>query len=166
MKKKKTKTLCAKVTEAEKKQVQDRTKALGITESEYITACCIEKKDIIKNFPKSKRKKADLQKKTERINMKATEDELSEIDRKAYLAHMNRSDYLITCGCGKEIIVVDKLKEFGKELHKVGTNLNQITLLCHQGLIQTPDITETLDYLKKLYAELNQLNGTILKLKK
>lgn len=154
------------MTEAEKKQVQDRVKALGITESEYITACCIEKKDILKNFPKSQRKKADSQRKTERINMKVTKDELDEIDRKAYLAQMNRSEYLTVCGCDKEIIVVEALKEFGKELHKVGTNLNQITLLCHQGLIQTPDIAETQDYLKKLYTELNQLNGTIIKLKK
>lgn len=57
----------------------------------------------------------------------------------------------------KELIVIEDLKEFTKELHKIGVNLNQITRLCNEGLIQCPDIKETQETLKNIFQELVKL---------
>ena len=54
-----------------------------------------------------------------------------------------RAFILDMCMNGK-IIVNSDLRELNQELHYQGNNLNQLTKLCHQGLIYAPELTELL----------------------
>lgn len=83
-----------------------------------------------------------------------TEDEIKIIKKKAKKANMTFSNYIISSAINNEIIVIDSIKEFTYQLSKLGINLNQITILCHQGKVTTPDIEPINDLLKKIWNEL------------
>jgi hypothetical protein len=86
--------------------------------------------------------------KTKRIEIRATEKELSQIDQLAAKAKMNRSEYIIAATIGKRITVVEGGKEVAHQLSKVGTNINQLIILAHQGKIK-------IVYLDKFAEEVN-----------
>ncbi|WP_102400259.1 MobC family plasmid mobilization relaxosome protein [Haloimpatiens massiliensis] len=46
------------------------------------------------------------------------------------------------------------LKDFTHQLSKIGTNLNQITMLCHQGKVNCVDIAVVNKILKEVWEEL------------
>ena len=48
---------------------------------------------------------------------------------------MTITDYLTTCGLGKEIVRVDGLDDLLSELKAQGRNLNQLTTLANMGRI-------------------------------
>jgi len=70
---------------------------------------------------------------------------------------MSMSDYVTACCLGKQVVVIDGLKEVLKELKSIGRNLNQLTMLAHEGHIQTVDLWETADMLGKTYEAVNAL---------
>ena len=41
------------------------------------------------------------------------------------------SDYVTACCLGKQVVVIDGLKEVLKELKSIGRNLNQLVTLAH-----------------------------------
>lgn len=49
---------------------------------------------------------------------------------------------------GKEVRHIEGLDKCGYELNKIGMNLNQIALLCHQRAVQNPNLDR---YVSKLY---------------
>ena len=49
-------------------------------------------------------------------------------------AHMSMSDYVTACCLGKQVVVVDGLKEVLKELKSIGRNLNQLYFFCIRRL--------------------------------
>ena len=53
----------------------------------------------------------------------------------AVKAHMSMSDYVTACCLGKQVVVVDGLKEVLKELKSIGRNLNQLVTLAHMGRV-------------------------------
>lgn len=66
---------------------------------------------------------------------------MERIKKKAKSANMTFSNYVITTALNNEIIVIDGIKDFTHQFLKIGTNLNQLTMLCHQGEINCGDIT-------------------------
>jgi hypothetical protein len=59
--------------------------------------------------------------------------DLKKIKAKAKQAKMTVTDYLTACALGKEITVIDGLDPVLSELKAQGRNLNQLTILSHQG---------------------------------
>lgn len=156
----KTTSIRARVTPEQKRIVKQKAEEAGFdTESEYVLSCCLKGEF----STQSDRKVAKLnQSDSKNIHIRVTPDEKKEIIERFEKSKLNNfGRYVRLCCLDKPIIVIEDLKEFSKELHKVGNNLNQLTMLCHQGLIEIPDITETRDYLSKLYKELVQLNKKI-----
>lgn len=92
-----------------------------------------------------------MRKRNIQTNIRMTEDEIIKIKKKAKLANMTFSNYVILTALNNEVIVIDGIKDFTHQLSKVGTNLNQLTMLCHQGRITVPDITETNKVLNDLW---------------
>jgi hypothetical protein len=92
-----------------------------------------------------------VRKRNIQTNIRMTEDEIKKIKKKAKSANMTFSNYIIASALNNEVIVIDGIKDFTHQLSKVGTNLNQLTMLCHQGRITIPDITETNKMLKDLW---------------
>ena len=61
------------------------------------------------------------------IPIRVTEKELKGIDEAAKKAKKNRTEYLISAALGKEITVIEDLREMIVQLKKIGNNLNQLT---------------------------------------
>ena len=74
--------------------------------------------------------------KSKRIDIRVSEKELVQIDRKAAKAKMSRSEYLIAAALDKEITVFDGGKEIAFQLSKIGNNINQYKILVHQEKIK------------------------------
>jgi len=52
---------------------------------------------------------------------------------------------------------VNELKPVLAELKAIGRNLNQLTILSHQGKISAVNLSETVSTLQKIYAAINVL---------
>ncbi|BCN29521.1 plasmid mobilization protein [Anaeromicropila herbilytica] len=152
----KNKKISARVTEKQKKEVLERAEACSMKESEYVLYSCLKDSDVPISYLISE--STNLK----RIELRINEKEKQVILDNAKKANMkDLSKYVRSCCLGKEIIIIEDLKEFSKELHKIGNNLNQLTMLCHQGLIVSPDISETSILLKDVYKKLVDLNHKI-----
>ncbi len=92
-----------------------------------------------------------MRKRNLQTNIRMTENEMERIKKKAKSANMTFSNYVITSALNNEIIVIDGIKDFTHQLSKIGTNLNQLTMLCHQGKINCADITTVNKLLNDLW---------------
>lgn len=95
---------------------------------------------------------------TAHLHIRVTVEEKEKMINSAKEAGLNLSRYVRNCCLDSAIVVIPNMKEFTRELNKIGVNLNQITRLINQGLIQSPDIFEAKEELKKIYKELTKLN--------
>lgn len=92
-----------------------------------------------------------MRKRNIQTNIRMTEKEIERIKKKAKRANMTFSNYVITSALNNEVIVIDGIKDFTHQLSKVGTNINQLTMLCHQGKINCADITSVNKLLNDLW---------------
>lgn len=67
---------------------------------------------------------------------------------------MSMSDYVTACCLGKQVVVIDGLKEVLKELKSIGRNLNQLVTLAHMGRV-------TVVNLEGVYRSFSELCGTV-----
>lgn len=63
---------------------------------------------------------------------------------------LSMSDYVTACCLGKQVIVIDGLKEVLSALRAIGNNLNQLTVLSHMGRISTVDLDSTARQLSEI----------------
>ncbi|WP_048600801.1 plasmid mobilization protein [Rubeoparvulum massiliense] len=77
------------------------------------------------------------------VNIRMTEKEYNQIKKKADRVKLNMSTYIIKSACDKRITVIEDFRNFHTQLTKIGNNLNQLTVLCHQGKITSPNLKET-----------------------
>lgn len=88
-----------------------------------------------------------------RVNISISLDVLKQIDENAKKSNLTRSAYLSKVGTRKTaIVIIEEIKPFIKELNYIGNNLNQLTMLAHQGAI---DVIK-LDSLNKLMKEIKE----------
>ncbi len=74
------------------------------------------------------------------ITFRVSEREKKRIAAKALTARFTTSDFCRCAALGKEVVHIEGLNECNYELHKIGNNLNQLTVLCHQRRIDNPDL--------------------------
>ncbi len=91
------------------------------------------------------------------IGFRVTEKEYQKIERKAKKAKMNISQYVSLSALGRDIVVFEDLKELTHQLAKVGTNLNQVTMLAHQGRINVVDLSSVKKVVEEIWQLLNSL---------
>jgi hypothetical protein len=84
------------------------------------------------------------------VSFRVTPEVSDQIHAKADAAGESLAAFLTDAALGKEIVNLNELTAFTKELKRHGTNLNQLAVLAHTGKIQCPDIGEAL----KLYEQL------------
>lgn len=83
---------------------------------------------------------------------------LDKIRENAQKANMTTTAYLINRALKDDnIIILEDLKPVCHELRKIGTNLNQLTMLAHQGRISCVNLTELSEEVKSLWQLLNLL---------
>ena len=95
-----------------------------------------------------------MRRRNKSIPIRVTEKELEEIDARASKAKKNRTEYLISAALGKEITVIEDLREMIVQLKKIGNNLNQLTRKANAREVQVVDLTETNNAMGDIYQAL------------
>jgi len=95
--------------------------------------------------------------KTKFIGLRLTEADYTKIQQKAQKAHLNISQYVSLSALDKDIIFFEDIKEMNFKLLKIGNNLNQLTMLAHQGRIKEVNLTKMSHEITKIWEELNKL---------
>ena len=96
-------------------------------------------------------------KKEYRITVRLSPEELNSIEAKAETAHMALSTYIRACALRHKVVVVEGVKECNSELKAIGRNLNQLTVLAHEGRIQLVNLEGVENALEKNYIGIQQL---------
>ena len=97
------------------------------------------------------------EKKEYRITVRLSPEELNSIEAKAETAHMALSSYMRACALRHKVVVVEGVKECASELKAIGRNLNQLTVLAHEGRIQLVNLDGVESALEKNYIGIQQL---------
>ncbi len=71
--------------------------------------------------------------KDKRVTLRLTQSEKEELESRAAEARMNMSQYLLALSEQKKIIVADGLPELCRQIIKIGTNVNQITMIANRN---------------------------------
>ena len=79
--------------------------------------------------------------KTRNIGFRVSSSEYNSIKRMAPKAKLNISQYVSLSALDKDIFNFDDIKEMNRQLAKMGNNLNQLTMLAHQGRIKEVDLS-------------------------
>ena len=83
---------------------------------------------------------------------------LKQIDANARKSFMSRSSYIAKAAISNTIIV-DGLKDFTKEINRLGSNINQIVMLANQGIMKTVDFGEFNKLIAKVISYLIEIKG-------
>ena len=94
-----------------------------------------------------------------RITIRLTPEQYESIRARAETAQMTPSAYIRAAAMRHKIVVVDGLKELTHELKGLGRNLNQLTMLAHQGRFTAPDLHGMIQTLGRVYDRLDALAG-------
>ncbi len=79
---------------------------------------------------------------THKITFRVSDYELGRIQSKVKRSGIRMSDFCRHTVLGKEVRTVKGLEKCSYELNKIGNNLNQLTVLCHQRAVQNPNLEE------------------------
>ena len=72
-------------------------------------------------------------------------------------SHMSMSDYVTDCCLGKQIIIIDGLKEVLRELKGIGNNLNQLVILVHMGKVKVVGLEDVRQLLADILIAVRQI---------
>ena len=88
------------------------------------------------------------------FSIRLSKEDLELIKQTAKKARMSQSDYVTHCCLGRQIVVIEGLKELAKELRAIGNNLNQLTALANMKQI-------TVVYLDKVAEGLANISAAV-----
>ena len=92
------------------------------------------------------------------IHIKLDREILKKIDTNARKSLMSRSAYIAKAVISNTIII-DGLKDFTKEINRLGSNINQIVMLANQGIMKTVDFGEFNELIAKVISYLIEIKG-------
>jgi len=79
---------------------------------------------------------------THKISFRVSDYERKQIQSKVKRSGIRMSDFCRHAVLGKEVRTIKGLDKCSFELNKIGNNLNQLTVLCHQRSVQNPNLEE------------------------
>ena len=91
------------------------------------------------------------------FSIRIASSDLDIIRKKAKQARMSQSDYVTRCCLGRQVVVIEDLKEAAKQLRAIGTNLNQLTVLANMGRVSVTNLDGMAQELAKVSAALREL---------
>ena len=77
---------------------------------------------------------------THKISFRVSDYEHKLVQSKVKQSGIRMSDFCRHAVLGKKIRTVKGLDKCSYELNKIGNNLNQLTVLCHQRTVQNPNL--------------------------
>lgn len=66
--------------------------------------------------------------------------DLDTIKKKAKQARLSQSDYVTRCCLGRQVVVIEDLKETAKQLRAIGGSLNRLTVLANMGRVEIANL--------------------------
>ena len=70
---------------------------------------------------------------------------------------MSMSNYVTDCCLGKQIIIIDGLKDVLRELKGIGNNLNQLVMLVHMGRVTVVGLEDVRQLLADILIAVRQI---------
>ena len=70
------------------------------------------------------------------FSIRIASSDLDTIKNKARQASLSQSDYVTRCCLGRQVVVIEDLKEVTKQLRAIGNNLNRLTVLANMGRVE------------------------------
>lgn len=92
-----------------------------------------------------------------RVTIRLSPKQYESIKGHADTAHLSLSSYIRSAAMRHKVTVIDGLPEMTRELKGLGRNLNQLTILAHEGRVTSPDLSRTASALEHCYIELHRL---------
>ena len=92
-----------------------------------------------------------------KINIRVTEKEKKQIETKARKCNMSITKYIVSSCLKDKIIVVNGLEKIDIELRRIGNNINQLTRLSNERIINTVDLKELRMEVNNIWQLLKQL---------
>ena len=74
-----------------------------------------------------------MRKRNKVVPVRFSDHELSVIDANAKRANMSRTEFLVSAGMDKPVVILDDLKPTLAELRRIGNNINQLTRKANSG---------------------------------
>ena len=94
-----------------------------------------------------------------------SESEQKKIKKLVAKTGLSQREYLLSAALGRTIYQVEELKPTLFELKAIGRNVNQLTMLAHQGRIEVGNLTAATEALIRNYCAINGLfeeaNGAV-----
>lgn len=91
------------------------------------------------------------------FSIRIAKEDLELIKQNAKKARMSQSDYVTRCCLGRQIVVIEGLKELAKELRTIGNNLNQLTTLANMKQISVVYLDKAAEGLVNISAAVRAL---------
>lgn len=133
--------------------IEAAAKSAGLSVSAYVRKQLIDGTPEI--LPVVAEEKAG--EKTQTVSIRLTAGQLKDLEEKAKMAGVNKSEYIRHCLTGQKIVVMLEGKEILRQLTGIGNNLNQLTMLAHQGRITAVHLDEVERIQKKIIKELRNI---------
>ena len=83
-----------------------------------------------------------MRKRNHVVPIRFSDHELLVIDANAKRANMSRTEFLVSAGMNKPIVILDDLKPMLAELRRIGNNVNQLTRKANSGEIYCVNLSE------------------------
>ena len=97
------------------------------------------------------------QKKEHRITFRVTQEQYERIVEAAEKADMTPAAYARSAALRQKVQVVPGLEEMVHQMKKIGANLNQLTVLAHEGRISAPALDKAAEALESLFYPLTEI---------
>lgn len=96
-------------------------------------------------------------KKDTTFSIRIASEDLAVIRQKAKQARLSQSEYVTRCCLGRQIVVIDGLKEVLQQQRAIGNNLYRLTILANMGRISAVDLERTAQELADISAALRSI---------
>lgn len=91
------------------------------------------------------------------FSIRISSDDLNTIKEKARQARLSQSDYVTRCCLGKQVVVIEDLKEILKQQRAIGNNLNQLTVLANMGRVSVANLDDAARELANISETLREI---------
>ena len=95
--------------------------------------------------------------KNKKLSIRIGEKEFLVIHDLATQAGLTLTDYVTECSLGHQLVVINGLDDVLHEQKAIGSNLNQLTMLCNMDRITVPDLTELIQQYKSMTEKLSEI---------
>lgn len=96
-------------------------------------------------------------KKDTTFSIRISSEDLATIRQKAKDARLSQSEYVTRCCLGRQIVIMDGLKEVLQQQRAIGNNLNRLTVLANMGRITAVDLDRTAQELAAISSTLRDI---------